>query len=65
MLSLHREDLEIEFSLVDSGAEVLGAERSAEDGRMDGAACGSPRAGGDRDRVESSAMISLLSLLHK
>lgn len=37
VLSLHREDL-TEFSLVGSGAEVLGAGRSAEDGGMDGAA---------------------------
>lgn len=36
--SLHWEDLATEFSMVDSGAEVLGAGRSAEEGGMDGAA---------------------------
>lgn len=44
---------------------MLGAGRGDEDGGMDGAAWGSPRAGPDVVRAESSAMISLLFLLYK
>lgn len=53
------------FSLADSEGGMLAAGSADEDGGMDGAVWGSPSAGGDGDRVESSAMVPLVSLLYK